>query len=351
MIIRSTEDLLVHVGSVVKDKEFSELKPSIEWAEEEMLISAIGQDMYDVVDAALDVEMDASGSGSVSGSASVSGDESGSGTIEHTSYDDAIALAVKCARAVAHFAMFDYTIISDSRVTAQGLQIVETNTHKTAYEYQKRDRKKYHCEKADKALDSLLLFLETNKNKYPEWKNNTEVYTATKSQIINNTQEFQQHVDIGNSRRTFMALKGSIRDMENMRILPALGDAIYAFLKENILKNGDSENYKKLTELLAPAVANFAIADALPSFIFRIAGETITIATYNPLSEKEQPQITMVVNNIIKSRQLKGENYLGKAVDFIKKTPELFALSPYAVETTATGGYTNSEDNKHFVGF
>lgn len=349
MIIRNTADLLAHVGSVLQSKEFGEMKPSVEWAEEEMLIPAIGQEMYDVVDAALDVEMDASGSGSDSGSASVS--SSGSGANEHTSYDDAIALAVKCARVVAHFAMFDYTIISDSRVTAQGLQIVETNTHKTAYEYQKRDRKKYHCEKADKALDSLLLFLEKNKDKYPEWKNNTSVYTATKSQIINNTQEFQQHVDIGSSRRTFMALKNSVRDVENMYIFPALGDAIFDKLKINILDGGTSETYTKLAELLAPAVANLATADALPSIIFRIAGETITIATYNPLSEKEQAQITMVVNNIIKSRQLKGANYLEKAVEFIKKTPDLFTISPYSVDTTATGGYNNSADHKHFVGF
>ncbi len=349
MIIRSTADLLKHVGSVVQGKDFGELKPSVEFAEEDMLIPAIGQEMYDVIDAALDVDPDGSGSGSSSTSGSASA--SGSGAITKTSHADAMILAVKCARVVAQFAMFDYTAISDSRVTAQGLQIVETNTHKTAYEYQKRDRKKYHCEKADKALDSLLLFLEKNKDKYPEWKNNTSVYTATKSQIINTTQEFQDHVDIGGSRRTFMALKGSIRDMEHIHIVPALGNTMYTFLKGNLLDGGTSEIYTKLNELLAPAVANLAIADALPSIIFRIAGDTITIATYNPLSEKEQGQITMVVNNIIKSRQLKGANYLQKAVEFIKGKPELFAISPYAVDSSPMGGYQNSCDKKHFVGF
>jgi hypothetical protein len=342
MIIKSIADLITHVGGVLQGKDFGDIKPSVEWAEEEMLIPAIGQEMYDLLESYLE-------DGSGSGSASASGSGSGSGSA--TSYQDALKLAPKCARVVAHFAMFDYTTISDSKVTAQGLQIVETNTHKTAYEYQKRDRKKYHGEKADKALDSLLLFLENNKTKYPEWANNAAVYTETRKLIINNTQQFNECVDIGGSRRTYMTLRGFIKDVEQMHVLPALGVTIYQALKSHILSGGNSANYKQLHDLLVPAVANMAIADALPSIIFRIAGDTITTATYNPFSEKEKEQITKTVNSIIASRLQKGANYLKLAVDFVKATPDLFAISPYAATTEAEGGYNNSEDKKHFVGF
>lgn len=346
MIIKSIADVIAHVGGVLQGKDFGDIKPSVEWAEEEMLIPAIGQEMYDLLNSYLE---DGSGSGSASGSGSGSG--SASGAASSTSYQDALKLAPKCARVVAHFAMFDYTAISDSKVTAQGLQIIETTTHKTAYEYQKRDRKKYHGEKADKALDSLLLFLENNKTKYPEWANNTAVYTETKKLIINNTQQFNDCVDIGGSRRTFMTLRGFIKDIEQIHVLPALGNTIYQALKAYIVNGGDSANYKQLHDLLVPAVANMAIADALPSIIFRISGDTITTATYNPFSEKEKEQITKTVNSIISSRSLKGAAYLKNAVDFVKATPDLFAASPYASATEAEGGYNNSADKKHFVGF
>jgi len=210
MLINNIESLLEFVGNVTNTKNFDEVKPSVEWGEEFMLIPAIGQPMYDRINAIADglpeIPDTGSGSGSLSGSASptVSPDSV-------TTEADALILLRKCARVVAHYTLFDYVTISDSRVTAQGLQIIETDSHKTAFEYQKRDRKKYHSEKADQALDALLSFLETNKSKYPEWANNVQVYTQTKNLIINSTREFHDIVDIGSSRRTFMALKGSMK--------------------------------------------------------------------------------------------------------------------------------------------
>lgn len=345
MLIRDTETLLKFTGNVTGGKDFDVLKPSVEWAEEFMLLPAIGQEMFDRLDALLDE----SGSGSVSGSESGSGSGSGIG---YTSDEDLNKLLPKVQRVIAHYSMFDYSNIADSHVTATGLQIIESDTHKTAFEYQKRDRRKYHAEKADQSLDKLLEFLESNKDEYPEWSQNASVYTETKELVINNTRDFGRHVDIGNSRRTFMSLRTFIKDVGFFRLRPTLGDTIYAALMAYIKDNGSSENYKKLFDLVAPAVANIAIAEALPSLIFRLAGETITIATYNPLSEKEKDQFTSVTKQIIDLRNNRGEAYLDAAVSFIKSVPELLAISPYATDETRSGKmFENSADNKHFTVF
>jgi hypothetical protein len=346
MLIRNIDQLLDFTGNITGTKSFEEVKPSMEWGEEFMLVPAIGQAMYDRVNEVAGGVPGIMDAGSGSGSAGLP-----DGPVSITSEADALILLRKCARVVAHYTLFDYVTISDSRVTAQGLQIIETDTHKTAYEYQKRDRKKYHSEKADQALDALLSFLEDNKLKYPEWANNTQVYTQTKSLLINNTREFHEIVDIGSSRRTFMALKGSIKDVEALRIRPALGETIYAALLGFNVRAGNS-TLSRLLQIVAAAVANLAMADALPSLIFRIAGETITIATYNPIPEKERDQFTKVVAKIIESRTQKGNSYLEDAVRFVKSNPDLLLMSPYADDAAQNGGiYPNYADKKHFIGF
>lgn len=352
MILKDIESLIGQVGNVTGHKNFDEIKPSVEWAEEFVLLPAIGQPMYDVINALANTDESGSGSASLSGSASASGSGSASASGNKTSETDAAILLKKCIRVIAHFAMFDYVTISDSRVTSQGLQIVETATHKTAFDYQKRDRKKYHGEKADFSLDSLLLYMEINKSKYPEWSENPAVYTQTRNLIINNTVEMQKYVEIGQSRRTYMAMRTKIKDVEMLKLRPALGEVIYAALKAYILNGGTNTNYQILLDLVAPAVAHLAIADALPSIIFRIAGETVTVATYNPIPEKEKDQFTKIVVRLTDNHTIVGNSYLDAAVKFIKNTPDLLSVSPYVDDAGHDGGiYNNSDDKKHFVGF
>jgi len=340
MLIKDTETLLKYTGNLTGGKDFDVLSPSVQWAEEFMLLPVLGAAMIARLDAVINLP---AGDGSGSGSSSGSGE---------TSDEDLLKLVPYAQRPIAHYALFDYVNISDSHITGSGLQIIESDTHKTAFEYQKRDRKKYHSEKADQALDAMLEYMEVNRDKYPEWSKNEALYTRTKELVINSTAEFQRFVDIGNSRRTFMSLRAAIKDMQFFRVRPSLGETIYAGLMAFIKDNGNSENYIKLRDLVAPAVANLAIAEALPSIIFRIAGDTITIASYNPLSEKEKEQFTNVTNRIIEARNKRGEAYLDAAVTFIKSVPELLANSPYAEDATRSGGiYQNSKENKHFTAF
>ena len=57
----------------------------------------------------------------------------------------------------------------------------------------------------------------------------------------------QKYVEIGQSRRTYMAMRTMIKDVEMLKLRPApLGRWIYGALKAYILNGGTNTNYQIL---------------------------------------------------------------------------------------------------------
>ena len=90
-------------------------------------------------------------------------------------------------------------------VSSQGIQVIETQTHKTAPQYRVQNLKENWIRRANTSLDLVLKFLDEHREDYPS-------YICQDAELfLLHTQEFNSEVDIRESRRVFVALKPVIR--------------------------------------------------------------------------------------------------------------------------------------------
>lgn len=346
MLIKTKENFHSYTGLVSLNKAYSSYKPSIEWAMSFHMIPLLGEALYGKLE---NGQFESESSGSPSGSISGSGSQSGSGVQDHTEKYE--VLIEKACLAEACFAAFDFAEISDVQITAQGLQAIGSDTHKAAYEYQKRDVKNFFAQKADTATDDMLAYLEKHKDVFTDWSNDEELYTQTKEFLINDAVEFSRFCDIGNSRRTWLQLRYAMRDAVELHIKPAVGEEVYDAIVEKI-KQKEPLGAKQalLVKSLKPAFANLALAEGLPDMTVRMSGERIMLASFFVVSEKIADQYRTQLNSIAERRKLRGQAYLDSAVKYIKANLTDFPGAPYEAEDTSQGFILeNDTDSKHFV--
>jgi hypothetical protein len=335
MLIKTREDFHQYTGLVSLNKAYESYKPSIEWAMKFHLIPLIGEVLYAKLEEN-QFEPDASGS------------PSGSQPDHSDVYEK---LLEKARLAEACFSAFDFTQISDVHITAQGLQAIASDTHKAAYEYQKRDVRNFFAQKADAATDDMLAFMEKHKEVFHEWSSDEDLYTQSKEFLINNAEEFSRFCDIGNSRRTWLQLRYAMRDAVELHIKPAIGEDVYNAIIEKIqAAQPFGAKQALLVRSLKPAFANLTLAEALPDMTVRISGERIMVASFFSPGDKMTEQYAEMKLSIAERRKLRGQAYLDAAVKYLRANLADFPGSPYESDDTSDGFILeNDQDNKHFV--
>lgn len=345
MLIKTKEDFHQYTGLVSLNKAYESYRPSIEWAMKFHMLPLLGEALYAKLEAG---QFGSEASGSPSGSISSSGSESGSQQDNSEKY---AKLLEKARLAEACFAAFDFAQISDVHITSQGLQAIASDTHKAAYEYQKRDVRNFFSQKADTATDDMLSFLEKHKSVFTEWSSNTELCTHSREFLINNAEEFSRYCDIGNSRRTWLQLRYAMRDAVELYIIPAIGQAVYDSIIEKIRAHQAlSSKQALLVKSLKPAFANLTIGEALPDMTVRISGERITLASFFAPGDKMADQFADMKARIAERRLEKGKSYLDAAVRYMKANLTDFPGNPYPGDSTSDGHILNNDpDSKHYV--
>ncbi len=91
-----------------------------------------------------------------------------------------------------------------------GITISEGEHVKTAEWWQIRDLRNELYDTGYSAIDRLLLFMEENKDEFPNWVS-SKVYTIQKELIVSHTSEFNEWCDINNSRRVFLSFAPHLR--------------------------------------------------------------------------------------------------------------------------------------------
>ena len=239
-------------------------------------------------------------------------------------------------------------------VSSQGIQVIETPTHKTAPQYRVQNLKENWIRRANTALDLVLKFLDKHREDYP-------AYICQDADLfIRNTLEFNSEVDIRESRRVFVALKPVIRSVERKYIRPALSSELFDELKQVLLSNSEmSKEQKALMDLIRPALAHLTISRALMEIsidvldwgIFDTAGNTFANVSSKQASNKERISIMAEAN------QRDGEAELKALQQFLDETasetvyPLYFNSSRYAGKANAEKRieFLNKPDNSFFL--
>ena len=321
MIIKTNIDVQKFVSKSLALGNFDNLKPSLENALISYILPLVGEQFIDKLELVYNDE------------AAIA------------SYKKALE---KTQRALVFYGLMEDAKVADVIRTSTGLQIVETSSNKTAFEYQKRDLIKKYADDADTFTDDLLEFLEKNKDTFKDFSENISIYSKTKEFIINNAKEFTDYRNINESRRTFIALKGSMKDVELLKIKPSIGNTVFDTLKEMILDDDLNDKYKALHELLKPAFANLVVADAIPELNFKFKAGGVELTSFAQ-SNTKSTLVDDEFKKYILNCQTKGIAYLKEAVDFINANPTDFGIIPETQKEIIS--YANDKNKKHYFGF
>jgi len=239
-------------------------------------------------------------------------------------------------------------------VSSQGIQVIETPTHKTAPQYRVQNLKENWIRRANTALDLVLKFLDKHREDYP-------AYICQDADLfIRNTLEFNSEVDIRESRRVFVALKPVIRSVERKYIRPALSSELFDELKQVLLSNSEmSKEQKALMDLIRPALAHLTISRALMEIsidvldwgIFDTAGNTFANVSSKQASNKERISIMAEANQRDGEAELKALQQLLDETASETVYPLYFHSSRYAGKANAEKRieFLNKPDNSFFL--
>ena len=116
-------------------------------------------------------------------------------------------------------------------------------------------------EEGMRAIDLLLAFLEDNKGDYPDWANG-DSFTQYKEFLLQTTDQFQEEVNIGYSRRFFRAMRSNIKFVETQIIKKVIGPDFYNRLVQCQIDDSYTQDELNALAAIYPVVANFAIANS-----------------------------------------------------------------------------------------
>ena len=239
-------------------------------------------------------------------------------------------------------------------VSAQGIQVIETPTHKTAPQYRVQNLKENWIRRANTAMDLTLKFLDENISSFPAYQ------PQDADLFLRNTFEFNAEVDIRESRRVFVSLKPIIRSVEMKYIRPTLSPELFDELKQAWKSSFVlSPEYSALMELIRPALAHLTMARALTEIsidvldwgIFDTAASTFSNVT-SKQSANQQRTIRMAEAN-----QRDGEAELKALQQFLDEKasetlyPAYFSSSRYGGKEKAAirPEFVNKPDNSLFL--
>jgi len=239
-------------------------------------------------------------------------------------------------------------------ISSQGIQVIETPTHKTAPQYRVQNLKENWIRRANTSLDLVLKFLDEHTEDYPGYD------PQDADLFIRGTLEFNSEVDIRESRRVFVSLKPIIRSVEKKYIRPTLSAELFDELK-NAWKSEDdlTPSQIALLDLIRPALAHLTMARALLEVsidildwgIFDTAGNTFANVSSKQASNKDRIFI------MVEANQRDGESELKALQQFLDEMaseevyPAYFHSTRYVGKAKAEprNEFFNKSDNSYFL--
>ncbi len=196
-------------------------------------------------------------------------------------------------------AWYTYMDIHDSHrisMSNQGAQQASSSdgTSQPASHYAISDSKFFAAKRADLYADELLEFLELNVNDYPTWKASS-AYTQMYSSLLWNTDQLNQYVDAGNSRRLFVRMRSDILYIQDRDIKPLLGDTLYTSLVSEVQAQHTtaiSTESLALIKLVRPYLARQALIEAIPALRVQVENGGIHFLTYDGPATKTRETAT-----------------------------------------------------------
>jgi hypothetical protein len=184
------------------------------------------------------------------------------------------------AVALANYALYEAFPFLNTGVGDIGViqQSSKEGTTTPAAQWRYEGRRFAHLISADRAIDNLLLFMEFNATFFEAWAGSLS-YTINKDLFIDDSYKLNKYIGTGGSRRAYLALRPHLRLAEKKYIMPAIGQALFEELKEQLQSNPPtlSSDNKNLLPLIEESVAWAAYYEGLPFMAVKFNNEGVQV--------------------------------------------------------------------------
>ncbi|CAA0149883.1 DUF6712 family protein [Tenacibaculum maritimum] len=292
MIIKDTATLREHI-SVNGSVDIENLKPYLKKAERNFLKPLIGSEQL---------------------------------TVFELGQTDVIIKAAQALaqEAVANFGYYLYLPIGAVQISDNGIQVTANENTKQASDKQFKELQRSFKKSGHEALDELLDIMEKSADKFSAWFN-SDTYTVYKELLVNKTSIFNKYYHIFNSRQTFVAMKPTIKVVEDQFISPVIGTNLLSALK----MNQTNTIRKQVKELLQQSIVAFTIKKIVDNGMFVLDAKGIHMRFDVLPYEKTVTNINLRVNEFLtrtkKTKKMEGEEYLKLALNIINTNASTFA--------------------------
>ena len=225
--------------------------------------------------------------------------------------------------AVANCGYYLYLPICSVQISDSGLHVVDHDHAKSASDKQFKELQRSFKKSGLEALDELLELMEQSADKFQAWFK-SDCYTVYKELMVNKTSTFNTYYHIFNSRQTFVALRPTIKVVEDQFISSVIGAKLLADLKNNQTKT----ERKEVKKLLQQSVVAFTIMKTVENGMFILDAKGMHMRFDVLPYEKTVTNVNLKINDFLvhtkRSKQIEGEEYLKLALKIIEKNLSLF---------------------------
>lgn len=301
MLFKDTTEIQQYM-EVDTTVNFPSLKSSIRAAEKELIVPVLGLSFY------LDLNT-----------------KYNTGTLSNKEKD----LVEVIQAALAPHSIYLYIPKSEANITDGGIRRNETDTSKTAYQYQVTNLREALRSESEKAVEFLLAFLEEKKADHPVWSSTPE-FRRYRSLFIKTGSQFNELYNTASPYRNYFAMRSTMENVEQQVIKKLIGDALFKALKDKDQLNDPvwSEYEQTLLYRLKKCIANLTIASATSSLAVRIDeyGLSVTSAftsTSNDQISKRGAAADNQISQLSREARTAGETWLNDAVDYLRENASL----------------------------
>ncbi|MDO7851554.1 DUF6712 family protein [Hymenobacter convexus] len=188
----------------------------------------------------------------------------------------------------------------------------------------------------DKLLDVALAWLDAHAQDYADELDSSE-YRSRKQLLVASAAQLGQYVATGGSRRFFLALLPTLRQVEEFELSDVLGEELLEQLREG-LAGGEtpSADTLRLLGLVRPFVAHQAFANGILSLNVALTGTSLRLLSDNESIRQRQAAPAEVVSALSQQAQAAATKYQARLQEYLDaRSP---AAAPQLVQVRDNGG-------------
>ncbi|MGV3588603.1 MAG: DUF6712 family protein [Adhaeribacter sp.] len=234
-----------------------------------------------------------------------------------------VALLHLCQDCIANFSFLLYIPFALVQINGGGVHQTQNSTKKPASPEQIKKLETAHSQAGYQAIEAVLEYLDQQAEAFPSYDR-----SETSQILLNRTRLFNNFVNIGNSRRTFLALQPLILRVELGTIRKAIGPELFTELKAQHKTNTLTPENKLLLEYIYPATAYLAIASGITELSLAITDNGLNVFSSSTTFAQEMytPAADGRLQKMLSDFEILGNAALQDLIKFLNKRLATYPL-------------------------